>query len=121
MAGDNSKEAKYRRSLEALGIYHEAMDPVIHDLCVLERECARTRKAWKATAKDGKNPSPLDDHYTLIRQQQRDILAMRTALGLTPMSLRRIRGQGVESNHPAEAAREPATVLELVRRKAAQG
>lgn len=121
MAKENSKEAKYRKALEALGIYHEAMDPVIHDLCVLERECSRTRSAWKRTAPPGLAPSPLDPHYALIRQQQRDILAMRTALGLTPMSLRRIRGQGVEPNHPAEAAREPATVLELVRRKAAQG
>lgn len=120
MAKDNSKEAKYRRSLEALGIYHEAMDPLIHDLCTLERECARTRKAWKATAEPGKAPSPLDDLYAVIRNQQRDILQMRTALGLTPMSLRRIRGAGVESNHPAEAPKE-TTVLELIRRKAAQG
>ena len=121
MAGDNSKEAKYRRSLEALGIYHEAMDPVIHDLCVLERECSRTRSAWKRTAPAGQSPSPLDPHYALIRQQQRDILALRNALGLTPMALKRIRGYGVESNHPAEASHEPVTVLELVRRKAAQG
>lgn len=116
MAGDNSKEAKYRRSLEALGIYHEAMDPVIHDLCVLERECARTRKAWKATAEDGKNPSPLDEHYALIRAQQRDILAMRTALGLTPMALKRIKGAA--PSDPRDDEDKGPTVLEIVRRKA---
>lgn len=116
MAKDNSKEAKYRRSLEALNIYHEAMDPVIHDLCVLERECARTRKAWKATAEDGKNPSPLDEHYALIRAQQRDILAMRTALGLTPMALKRIRGSA-SSEAPEDEDKGP-TVLEIVRRRA---
>ena len=116
MAGDNSKEAKYRRDLQALGIYHEAMDPLIHDLAVLERECARTRKAWKDTAEDGKNPSPLDEHYALIRAQQRDILQMRTALGLTPMALKRIKGSA--SAEPQEDEEKAPTVLEVVRRKA---
>ena len=120
MAKENSKEEKYRKALEDLGIYHEAMDPVIHDLCVLERECSRTRSAWKRTAPPGLAPSPLDPHYALIRQQQRDILALRNALGLTPLALRRIRGANVESNHPAEPPQE-TTVLELIRRKAAQG
>ena len=102
----DTDKAAWRKALEQYGIGYTQVSEL---------------KAWKETAEDGKNPSPLDPHYALIRQQQRDILAMRTALGLTPMSLRRIRGQGVESNHPAEAGREPATVLELVRRKAAQG
>ena len=113
MAKGQSKEAKYRQALEALGIYHPAMDPVIHDLAVLERECARTRKAWKATVPEGVAPSPLEPHYALIRQQQRDILAMRNALGLTPMGLRRIRGAGVDSPKPAETAKTP-TVLDFV-------
>ena len=119
MAKENSKEAKYRRSLESLGIYHPAMDPLIHDLSVLERECSRTRQAWKRTAPPGSSPSPLDPHYALIRQQQRDILAMRNALGLTPMGLRRIRGAGVESNKPAEAPKQ-ATVLDFVRKAKAE-
>ena len=116
MAKDNSKEAKYRRSLQALGIYHEAMDPLIHDLSVLERECARTRKAWKATAEPGQAPSPLDEHYALIRAQQRDILALRNALGLTPMALRRIKG--MPSADPQDDDPKAPTVLEIVRKKA---
>lgn len=114
MAKAESKEHKYKTALESLGIYHPAMDPMIHDLAVLERECSRTRAAWKRTAPAGSSPSPLDPHYALIRQQQRDILAMRNALGLTPMGLRRIRGAGVESNKPVEAPKEP-TVLDFVR------
>lgn len=113
MPKENSKEAKYKRALESLGIYHPAMDPLIHDLAVLERECGRTRLAWKKTAPEGQAPSPLDPHYALIRQQQRDILAMRNALGLTPVSLRRIRGQGMESNKPAEPVKK-STVLDFV-------
>ena len=116
MAKDNSKEAKYRRSMEALGTYHEAMEPLIHDLCTLERECARTRKAWKATAEPGKAPSPLDDLYDVIRAQQRDILQLRTALGLTPMALKRVKGV-----RPPEVIEDekPATVLDLVLKKQA--
>lgn len=114
MAKSESKEHKYKTALESLGIYHPAMDPAIHDLASLERECARARKAWKATAESGQAPSPLDPHYALIRQQQRDILALRNALGLTPMGLRRIRGTGVESNKPVETPKEP-TVLDFVR------
>ena len=113
MAKGSSKEYKYKTALESLGIYHPAMDGLIHDLAVLERECSRTRAAWKRTAPEGQAPSPLDPHYALIRQQQRDILALRTALGLTPVSLRRIRGAGVESNKPVEAPKEP-TVLDFV-------
>lgn len=119
MAKANSKEAKYKAALSELGIYHPAMDPVIHDLAVLERECARARKAWKATVPEGVAPSPLDPHYALIRQQQRDILALRNSLGLTPMGLRRIRGLGVETNKPPESSKTP-TVLDFVRAKAAK-
>ena len=119
MASSNSKEAKYRRALESLGIYHPAMDGLIHDLAVLERECSRTRAAWKRTAPAGQAPSPLDPHYALIRQQQRDILALRNALGLTPMALRRIRGLGVETNKPAEGPKA-ATVLDFVLKSKAE-
>ena len=113
MPKENSKESKYKRALESLGIYHPAMDGLIHDLAVLERECSRTRAAWKRTAPAGQAPSALDPYYAMIRQQQRDILALRNALGLTPVALRRIRGAGVETNKPAEVPREP-TVLDLV-------
>lgn len=120
MAKGDSKEAKYKRSLSELGIYHPAMDGLIHDLAVLERECARTRKAWKATAAPGKAPSALDPYYAMIRQQQRDILALRNALGLTPQALRRIKGAGTENNKPAETSPR-LTVLQNVLEKRASG
>ena len=50
MAKTESKEAKYRRQLESLGVYDEAFDPAIHVLCIQERELSRAMKAWKATA-----------------------------------------------------------------------
>lgn len=120
MAKGDSKEAKYKRALSELGIYHPAMDGLIHDLAVLERECARARKAWKATAAPGQAPSALDPYYGVIRQQQRDILALRNALGLTPQALRRIKGAGTENNKPAEAAPR-LTVLQNVLEKRASG
>lgn len=123
MAKGDSKEAKYKRSLSDLGIYHPAMDGLIHDLAVLERECARTRKAWKETAAPGQAPSALDPYYSVIRQQQRDILALRESLGLTPRGLRRLKGAGVYINKPAEEPEtRPPTILGFVLdKRAAQG
>lgn len=94
MAKGNSKEAQYGRLLQAMGIYQPAFEAEIHQLCILERELARTMKAWKATAPEGVSPSPLDPHYALITQQRRDILAHRDALGLTPKGFRRLQRAG---------------------------
>lgn len=87
-----TKEDKYRQEMIALGTWHTAFAPMIHDLAVLERELARTRAAWKRTAPPGQAPSSLDPHYQLIRQQCRDIMALRDALGLTPKALRKLKG-----------------------------
>lgn len=108
-----SKEDIYIGQLKALGIWKEAFRSVVHDLAVLEREQTRTRKAWKATAEDGKTPSPLDDHYQLILQQGAAIARLRDELGLTPKSLRRIRGEFDAAVEPV--GEKPPTVLELVR------
>lgn len=91
MAKKDSLEAKIKRDMQALGTYQPAFDGAIHSLAMLKRETARTRKAWKATAPPGGAPSPLDPHYTLIRQQERDILALEDAMGLTPRGLRRLK------------------------------
>lgn len=120
MAKGDSKEAKYKRAMSELGIYHPAMDGLIHELAILEREAARTRKAWKQTAPPGEAPSALDPHYTVLRQQQRDILAIRGALGLTPIALRRIKGAGTETKKPDEAP-TTFTVLSKVLEKRASG
>ena len=95
MAKENSLEAKITRQMQALGIYQPAFDGAIHDLAVLKRETSRARKAWKATAPAGMAPSPLDPHYALIRQQERDILALEDALGLTPKALRRLKAASI--------------------------
>lgn len=89
-----SKEKIYAEQLDALGIYEPAFDSAIHTLCVLEREHARTMKAWKATAKDPQAaPSPTDPLYAAILSQRREILTYRDALGLTPKGLQRLKGK----------------------------
>lgn len=97
-----AKEAEYKRMLETLGVYDPAFDPVIHTLCVQERELSRAMKAWKATA-PSKNEAPLitDPLYAEIAKLRRDILARQDSLGLTPKGLQRLRRQQGSS---AEAA-----------------
>lgn len=109
-----TKEQKYAKQLEAMGIWNEAFAGAVHDLAILEREQSRTRKAWAATAEDGQAPSPLDEHYQLILQQGRDILRLREALGLTPKSYRRLRGDQTPER-PRDEKRDAPTVLDLVR------
>ena len=87
-----SKEEKYIQQLKDLGIYEQAYDPAIHELCILERELSRARKQLKDKAADGKAPSYADPLYSVIRQLQTNILAYRDALGMTPKSLRKLRG-----------------------------
>ena len=110
-----TKEEKYRQEMIALGTWHTAFAPMVHDLAVLEREVARTRAAWKRTAPPGRSPSPLDPHYALIRQQCRDITALRETLGLTPRGLRRLKGADT-SEGTNEEVKAP-TILSMVRGK----
>ena len=109
------KEDKYRQEMIALGTWHTAFAPMVHDLAVLERELSRTRAAWKRTAPPGKAPSSLDPHYQLIRQQCRDIMALRDALGLTPKALRRLKG--VDTSEGTNEDPTPGTILSIVREK----
>ena len=92
------KEDEYRQQLEAMGIYDRAFDGEIHALCILERELARARKAWKATAPN-KNAAPnfTDPHYEIIQRLGRDILTHRDALGLTPKAAARLKRQQTEA------------------------
>lgn len=110
-----TKEEKYREEMLALGIWNTAFVPTVHDLCVLERELSRARAAWKRTAPPGKAPSPLDPHYAMIRAMSKDIMALRETLGLTPRSLRRIKGfdtaEGTNEKTPE------LTILDEVRSK----
>lgn len=111
-----TKEEKYEAELKALGIWEPAFQSTVHDLAILEREQARTRKAWKETAEDGKSPSALDPHYAIILQQDKIIQSLREALGLTPKALRRIKasfGQQQETDKDDK----PKTVLQILQEK----
>ena len=105
-----TKEDRYKSQLIALGIYEEAYDPAIHELCVLEREMSRARKQLKGTAPDGEAPSYADPLYGVVRQLQTNILAYRDALGLTPKSLKKLKGQA-GSSVPTATAQSPLEVI----------
>ena len=110
-----TKEEKYRQAMISLGTWNEAFAPAVHSLCVLERETSRLRADWKRTAPPSKAPSALDPHYAQIRANEREISALRDALGLTPRGLRRLKGvQTAEGTGEAPAA---TSVLQLVREK----
>lgn len=109
-----TKEDKYTAAMQALGTYDPAFDAEIHDLAILERELSRVRAAWKATAPKKEHPSVLDPLYPVITSLQRDILAHRDALGLTPKGLRRLKSGGIapEVNAAPDArAGSPAVAL----------
>ena len=100
-----SKEDVYKKQLQELGVYNPIFDGEIHQLCILERELARARKAWKATAPNPKAaPNFTDPHYEIIRGLERDILQHRDALGLTPKALARLRKQQPPTENEAPAA-----------------
>lgn len=110
------KEDKYKGMMESLGTWNVAYAPLVHELCILEREIGRARTAWKQTAPPGRAPSPLDPHYAMIRQMVREATALRDALGLTPRGLRRIKGINTGEGS-GEDRRDEENVLSLVREK----
>lgn len=99
-----TKENKYISQLKDLGVWQDAFEPAVHSLAILEREEARARKEWKATAAEGSAPSVLDEHYAVICQLRREILTHREALGLTPKGLSRLRGKSTEPTETAVSA-----------------
>lgn len=95
-----TREQIYTEQLKALGIYEQAFDPVIKDLAMKERKRQRAQKEWAATVPKGSKPSFLDPLFAVIEQLDREILVYREALGLTPKSLRRLRGAPVAGSGP---------------------
>lgn len=81
-----SRENDYKAQLTDLGIYHPAFDPVIHELCIQERELSRTMKAFKAAGSD-----PTGDLYKVILQQRKLIRDYRDSVGLSPKGFQRLR------------------------------
>ena len=114
-----TREQKYVEQLKQLGIYHELFDPEIHQLAILERDLQRLTKRWKdegcpTVAYDCKGSPTSDKTFDAISSLRREILAHRDALGLTPKSLRRIKGELTGGgSSKATPDREP-TVLDLV-------
>ena len=92
-----AREEKYIEQLKALGIWDEAFRPEVSELAQLEREKTRVKKAWSATVPRGCSPSFTDPWYTVLANLRRAILVHREALGLTPKSLRRLRGVQTEA------------------------
>lgn len=118
-----TREQIYTDQLQELGVYDPAFAPEIRTLAQLERRLARVQKAWAASAPAGGKPSFLDPHYPLIVQLEDKILLHREALGLTPKSLRRLKGAYYETvrfkdqDETQEPDPEKVTVLDLVREK----
>ena len=107
-----AKEKEYTEQLQALGVYDPAFKPMIHELCIQERELSRLRKelskAKKEAAEKGESPPPLTDpRYTAIRQLQASTLAYRDALGLTPKSLRKLKTNAFEGKNMALLSTSP--------------
>lgn len=87
-----TREQIYKAQLEALGIYEPAFDPLIKDLAKAERRRTRAEKEWAKTAPPGGKPSFLDPHWLVVEALDRKIQGYRESMGLTPKSLRRLRG-----------------------------
>lgn len=116
-----TREEKYIAQLKALEIWDEAFRPEVSELAQLEREKTRVKKAWAATAEPGEKPDFTDPLYKILVDLRREILVHRESLGLTPKSLRRLKGSFGEVVNVGAQAEEPdperVTVLDLVREK----
>lgn len=99
-----AREEKYIEQLKALGIWDEAFRPEVSELAQLEREKTRVKKAWSASVPKGCSPSFTDPLYTVLANLRREILVHREALGLTPKSLRRLRGAAESGGSVASAS-----------------
>lgn len=91
-----------------MGVYEEAFDPAIKELCILERELSRARKKLKAKHKS-ESTGNVDDYayftdplYPVIKQIQASVLAYKDALGLTPKALKKLKGKKEEVGRPQE-------------------
>lgn len=88
-----AKEIIYAEQLKSLGIYSEAFDGAIHELCIMERELRRARAQLKKTYKGDDYAAFTDPLYSTIRQLQTSILSYRDSLGLTPKGMQKLKGR----------------------------
>ena len=98
-AVSKTKEQVYREQLQALGIYHEILEPEIKAVARVEREYTRAQKAWSATASPaGSAPSFLDPHYAIVQKLRAEGLQHREALMTMAKTLAKLTGAaGVEA------------------------
>ena len=99
-----ASEKQYTEQLKALGVYDPAFKPLIHELCIQERELRRLRKELSKAKKEAeekgeKPPARSDERYVSIRQLQASTLTYRDALGLTPKSLRKLKRDAFEDEN----------------------
>lgn len=91
MAGANSKETKYRAQLETQGIWCDAFEAAVHDLCILERRRSRAMKAWNDTVPKGGTPDIAGDLHDALLELEKEIFKQREKLGLTPSGMRKLK------------------------------
>ena len=92
-AVSKTKEQVYREQLQALGIYHEILEPEIKALARVEREYTRAQKAWSASASPpGSAPSFLDPHYAIVQKLRAEGLQHREALMSMAKTLAKLAG-----------------------------
>lgn len=85
-----SKETEYKAQIESMGLWQDAFAGAVHDLCMLERDQAKTRTAWRA-ALAAENVARTELLFDLLMQQDQKIQALRESLCLTPRALQKLR------------------------------
>lgn len=96
------REAIIRADMESVGTYNPIFDKTVKQLAKAERELARAEKAWRehggamvATLinKTGAAYTAKDPYFAVVDQMRKNILGLRSQLGLTPKSLKRVQEQ----------------------------
>ena len=94
------REAMIRADMESVGLYSPIYDGTIRQLAKTERELSRAEKAWRAAGgkmvaelvnKTGATYTAKDPNYAVVDQLRKDVLALRTQLGLTPTGFARAK------------------------------
>ena len=113
-----SKESDYKARMETLGVWADAFEGAVHDLCMLERDQAKTRTAWRKALAEG-NADLTASLFKLLMEQDEAIKAYREALCLTPRAVRKLQS-GFGERLPSAASADnvtPITPLQQIRRK----
>lgn len=96
------REAMIRADMESVGTYAPIWDGTIKALAKAERELSRAEKTWKANggkqvadlvSKTGMAYTAKDPYWAVVEQQRKDVLALKTQLGLTPNALARVKAK----------------------------